>query len=99
MKRLVLLGAATLVALPVLASAQRVAPTPRSNDASGGTLAQATPRTEPGAPRAQAVGPAALRDGFRTSKVVGSSVYNDANDDIGKWTTSSSRAAVVDLPR
>jgi hypothetical protein len=84
MKRLVLLGAATLVALPVLASAQPVAPTPRSNDASGGTLTQATPWTEPGAPRAQAVDPAALRDGFRTSKVVGSSVYNDANDDIGK---------------
>ena len=27
---------------------------------------------------------AALRDGTRTSKVVGSSVYNDARDDIGK---------------
>jgi hypothetical protein len=77
-------GAATLLALPVLAFAQGTTPAPRNTNAAGGTLAQAAPPAEPGAGRPTAVDPAALHNGIRTSKVVGSSVYNEARDDIGK---------------
>jgi hypothetical protein len=77
-------GVATLLAIPVLACAQGSAPAPRSNDASGGTLAQVATPTQLAAARAAAVDPAALRNGIRTNKVVGSSMYNEARDGIGK---------------
>ena len=79
MKRLVMVGAATLLAIPTLAFAA-----PRNNDAADSVLAQATAPTQPGAARPTAVDAVALRSGIRTSKVVGSSVYNEARDDIGK---------------
>ena len=84
MKRQVIAGAAALLAIPVLASAQGTGPVPRNNNASGGTLAQAASPTQPGTARPATVDAALLNDGIRTSKVVGSSVYNDARDDIGK---------------
>jgi hypothetical protein len=84
MKRQVMVGAAALLAIPVLAFAQSTSPAPRNNNAAGGTLAQTTPPTQPGAARPAAVDPAALRNGIRTSKVVGSSVYNEAREDVGK---------------
>jgi hypothetical protein len=84
MKRHVMAGAVALLAIPVLAFAQGTGPTPRNNDASGGVLAQTTPPAQPGAGRPAAVDAAALHNGIRTSKVVGSSVYNEARDDIGK---------------
>lgn len=41
-------------------------------------------QAQPGTGRPTTVDPAALHNGIRTSKVVGSSVYNEAKDDIGK---------------
>ena len=84
MKRHVMAGAAAVFAVPILALAQGTAPAPRNNDASGGTLAQATAPAPTGTARPSAVYPAALRNGIRTSKLVGSSVYNETKDDIGK---------------
>ncbi len=43
----------------------------------------ATPPAQPGAGRAAAADPAALRGGIRTGKVVGLPVYNGARDSIG----------------
>jgi PRC-barrel domain len=83
MKQLVMVGAATLLAVPILAFAQGRTSAPRNNDAADSVLAQATAPTQPGAARPTAVDAVALRSGIRTSKVVGSSVYNEARDDIG----------------
>src|SRR4051812_27035216 len=85
MRRRILVGAAALLIVPALAFAQDTKPAPRTSDAAGGVLAQtATSPAQPGAGRPAAVDAAALHNGMRTSKVVGSSVYNEAKDDIGK---------------
>lgn len=55
----------------------------------GAAMLLATPalsfaQAQPGAGRPTTVDATALRNGIRTSKLVGSSVYNEAKDDIGK---------------
>ena len=64
---------------------------------SGPALSQGTPQTV----TIMKVDPSSLTTGYRTSKVVGSTVVNEANETVRSWraTWPSQQTATVELPR